>query len=275
MKCRAAISLLVAILGMCAITGTGLEAQIYIPQTPVKPGPPPAKDNGKQPIGDRIPEDRVRPNTRKDTRLSSRKESLNKPVGPSSTFGERTQGFMGFTLEILPIQQGSLSVFPTTPIIFGIMGGAYHNIKHWNDMFAIGLDLSTTLTFSYNSLSGLTFYNKTPLYFVARVGARATKFNDSRVGAMLGIGGGFNYLVLPYATQGSNGTVLVSRLEQAYFVPSAMFEVTVNQNTNNVWAVRIHANLIPYVRSNFQPVGLSSASDVSYQNFGIGLTYYF
>jgi hypothetical protein len=261
-----------SLLALVFFLGFGLlQAQIYIPQTPVKPGP--EKDQTKQPMGSPIPGDRTRPNAAKERRTTSRKESLSTGAAPASTFGERTQGYMGFSLEFIPIRQGALSVFPATPIIFGISGGAYHNIKQWNDMFGLGLDLSTTLTFSYSSFSGLTFYNRTPLYFVARVGARTTKYNSSRVGAMLGVGGAFNYLVLPYAVNVVNNQIF--RYEQAYFAPAAMFEVTVNQSNGNVWALRLQANLTAYTQRDFQPQGVTGSSDVTYQNFGVGIIYYF
>lgn len=182
------------------------------------------------------------------------------------SFGDNLQGHFGFSLEFLPINYPDGSAFFTTDqLLYGIVVGGEYTLFQNDDFLALNLDITPVFSFNYSNVYGTQLFLQVPAYVVGRIGAGATKYSESLLGAAIGVGVGYTYANIPFSV--TSNAIEVFRLKPSWVSPSLMAELSLNTNGQR-YALRGHVNLSEYSDTE----GLVP---LRYQNWGIGLVYGF
>lgn len=183
----------------------------------------------------------------------------------AQSFGARTQFNSGISLEFLQVSGATGGqFFNPDPLLYGINGGMNYVLTQSNDIFSLSLDVNVGFSFSYNNFLGSTVLLQFPGYLMAKVGATATKYNESLFGFGLGLGGKPMYVNIPYEGFGFQ----IYKLKQWLVLPTACAQLSLNTNSST-YTLRGHVSLSPY--RGDPPPDNPFGPALDYQNYGIAL----
>ncbi len=112
--------------------------------------------------------------------------------------GDRLVPHLGFSYENIKLSDlvGGSPTDEFSRVLYAFSLGTYYTLYHQNDVLSVGVDPSLNFGFNFISSPQRTRVNllvQVPVYFMGRIGANATKYNQQKVGFGAGIGGIFTY----------------------------------------------------------------------------------
>jgi hypothetical protein len=168
----------------------------------------------------------------------------------------------GFSLEFVTLSETDVPTPGSIDYSFYTLGiGTYYVLAHKDDRMSVGLD--PTLQFGLQGFTGaLDWTVQAPVFLMGRFGAFATPYNSQSLGIGAGIGFVGSYLAER------------SRLDfnQLYFIPSLMFEVSINPRSGPLTA-RIHIPISKPVYNWESRIGITDR--FAFSQLGLGLVYGF
>ncbi len=141
--------------------------------------------------------------------------------------------------------------------------GTFYTLVHNRDFISLGIDPNAQLGFNFLSTAQgvkVSVLVQVPHYFMLRVGANATKFNEQKLGIGMGIGGNYHFFS-EYDQRG----------QASFWIPSAVFEGTILSQGNTLTG-RIHFSL---TNANGKLKIKNGTLNKDFSNWGLGLLYGF
>ena len=179
---------------------------------------------------------------------------------------DRLVPHFGFSIEFVHVEEADVQNPGTLDYNFYTIGlGTYYVISHSNDRMSVGLDPSLQL-----GLQGFTgaidWTVQVPVFLMGRYGAFSTPYNSQSLGIGAGVG-----LVGSYLAINSPGGRDLD-WNQVYFIPSLMFEVSINPRSGPLTG-RIH---IPIGKPVYNWETKGGITDrLQFSQLGLGLVYGF
>ena len=172
---------------------------------------------------------------------------------------------LGFMWEVLTFEDGGC-INDDRNSFYTLSVGTYYTLLHKNDVVSLGVDPSVNLGFNLVGEGFLTYVIQAPVYFMGRLGATATPYNQQKFGVGAGIG--FNYTFF------SEKVSTIARRNASVVVPTAVFEVTILSGGAPLTG-RIHVSLGNANGKMKCNIDNAPGTEVttSFGNFGFGLIY--
>jgi hypothetical protein len=124
---------------------------------------------------------------------------------------------------------GSQQIF----YLYGLTAGMNYVLAHSNDQVSVSVNPNVNLGFTFYQ-SGLGFLGQVPVFMLARLGAKATPYNESRFGIGAGLGCNFSY----WYTSSLN----FNQINQAFYNPSALAELNIKGRSSD-YSIRFNWSL--------------------------------
>ncbi len=177
---------------------------------------------------------------------------------------DKFQIVAGLTYDFITIDYKDLgvSMFQTTPSFASFRIGTNYVLFSSEDW--ISLSANALPGFSVSFTRTPTFLFQAPVYLLGRIGTGSTRFNNSKVGIGVGVGGNFTYLSLPYSNQ-----TFSDKISQSYVAPSAMAELTLK--LRQTFTIRFSMNLLP--SNGYDSATSVSPNRIQLKNYSLGLIY--
>lgn len=171
---------------------------------------------------------------------------------------DRIQYYAGISFEYIDIYRDSDGE-PLGGLSFTAFTlGGHYQIAHIRDKAAFTVNPNGSLGFVLSNFAGAVMF-QLPVYFMGRVGAQCTKFNENRIRLGFGVGPKFNYV----GVRVDNFSV-----SQSFVAPAAALELNIGSRSGNVFTIRVHTNLV-MTQGDFDTV------KARYANYGFGFVYFF
>lgn len=183
-------------------------------------------------------------------------------------FKDKIIPHFGFSLELLTMTQADNPSPLNFSYDFYTLGiGAYYVLEHANDRFSVGID--PTLQVGLQGFTGTIDWTiQAPVFLLGRYGAFSTPYNSQGFGVGAGIGFVGSYL----SVRSLDGPGNALDFNQVYFIPSVMFEVSINPRSGPLTG-RIHLPIGKPVYNGVTQAGIFEP--VNYSQVGLGLVYGF
>jgi len=157
------------------------------------------------------------------------------------------------------------------------VSGTY-TLAHSADFYSVNAHASPALGLRFVENAGANVLAQLPVYLLGRVGAGATPFNESVIGAGAGVGLQYAFIKNPFNLIDQRGFIVgEGEIKKSYVAPAFIAEINADFGNGGLYSLRFHMNFIKVDEDqDISIVGQPRQTfDVELQNFGIGLFWKF
>lgn len=179
----------------------------------------------------------------------------------------------GFSYAIAYIEDvdSAANIGSYSPGYYTFSGGTYFTLGHHNDWLSHGVDLNGNFGINFANINNNTLINlfiQPQLYYMGRIGAASTSYNQQKVGLGLGVGGVYTYLSVVQALSDDQFKI-------GFVNPSALVEVNINTRGTPISARAYFSPIRAEREIDSPPLVFPPTYRVSLGHLGFSLLYGF